>query len=90
MPTRRKVEIFTAGCPVCDEAVKELEMSLGGDCEIIVYDLNKGCENNVCRAKEKAYGIKSVPAVAIDGQLASCCSDRGIDMEDINRQCGVA
>ena len=29
----------------------------------------------------KALGVRSVPAVAIDGKLADCCTHRGIDME---------
>ena len=30
-------------------------------------------------AKAKEYGIKSVPAVIIDGKLANCCMGRGVD-----------
>ena len=33
----------------------------------------------VSRAKE--LGIRSVPAVVIDGKLASCCAGRGVDIE---------
>jgi hypothetical protein len=33
----------------------------------------------VRRAKE--LGVRSVPAVVIDGKLASCCSDRGVDIQ---------
>jgi hypothetical protein len=27
--------------------------------------------------KAKGYGVRSVPAVVIDGKLASCCAGRG-------------
>ena len=27
--------------------------------------------------KAKNYGVRSVPAVVIDGKLASCCAERG-------------
>jgi hypothetical protein len=30
-------------------------------------------------AKARAYGVRSVPAVAIDGTLASCCCGREPD-----------
>lgn len=90
MNAKRKVEIFTAGCPVCDGAVQQLKDALRNECEITIYDLNKGCETNECRDKAKAYGVKSVPAVAIDGQLAGCCSGKGIDVNAIRQQCGVA
>ena len=42
-------------------------------CEIEVLDIRQ--EDIAKRAKE--YGVKSVPAVVIDGQLAGCCAGRG-------------
>jgi hypothetical protein len=89
MSARKNVEIFTAGCPVCAETVEQVRAALCDDCEITVYDLNKGCETNVCREKAKAYGVKSVPAVAIDGKLADCCSSRGINIDSIKSQVGL-
>jgi hypothetical protein len=38
------------------------------------------------RAKE--MGIRSVPAVVIDGKLADCCADRGPD-KDMLRAAGI-
>ena len=32
-------------------------------------------------AKAKEYGVKTVPAVVIDGQLASCCTNAGPNEE---------
>jgi len=90
MSGRKNVDIFTAGCPVCTEAVEQVKAALCNDCEITVYDLNKGCESNECREKAKSYGIKSVPAVAIDGKLAACCSHSGVNIESIKQHCGVA
>ncbi len=88
MSQKRRIEIFTAGCPVCDETVKQVREAACPDCEVIIYDLNKGCETNECRDKAKEYGIKSVPAVAIDGKLASCCSNNGVDIEAL-KQAGL-
>jgi hypothetical protein len=31
--------------------------------------------------RAKDLGVRSVPAVAIDGKLASCCSGRGVDIQ---------
>ncbi|RKX26188.1 MAG: glutaredoxin [Candidatus Zixiibacteriota bacterium] len=81
MCQKRKIEVFTAGCPVCEETVKQVKEVACSSCEVIVYDLNKGCETNECRDKAKEYGIKSVPAVAIDGKLSSCCTNDGVDIE---------
>jgi predicted DsbA family dithiol-disulfide isomerase len=30
-------------------------------------------------SKAKQYGVRSVPAVVIDGKLAGCCAGRGLD-----------
>ena len=44
-------------------------------CEVIVLDL-KGMQI----ARRATLGIRSVPAVVIDGKLASCCAGRGVDI----------
>ena len=44
-------------------------------CEVSVLDMNDG---NVA-ARAKSLGIRSVPAVVIDGRLADCCQGRGPD-----------
>ena len=69
----RNVEVFTAGCPVCGDTVKLVNSIACPSCEVIVYDLNKGCESNICRDKAQRYGIKRLPAVAVDGKLLECC-----------------
>ena len=70
---KRAIEIFTAGCPVCDDTVKLVNSVACPSCEVTVYDLNKGCETNSCRDKAKSYGVKRLPAVAVDGKLLECC-----------------
>jgi len=39
-------------------------------------------KNDVAR-RAKQLGIRSVPAVAINGQLAGCCTGRGPDEETL-------
>jgi glutaredoxin 3 len=34
-------------------------------------------------ADAKRYGIKSLPAVVINWQLASCCQGGGVDLADL-------
>ena len=70
---KRKVEVFTAGCPVCEDTVKTVKSLACPSCEVVVYDLNKDCPTNECRTKAKEYGITRVPAVAVDGRLLDCC-----------------
>jgi glutaredoxin len=70
---RRTVEVFTAGCPLCDETVKLVKSLACESCEVVVYDLAAGCETNECRNRAAAYGISRVPAVVVDGKLIGCC-----------------
>lgn len=85
---KRKVEVFTAGCPVCDDAVKTVKSLACPSCEVVVYDLNKGCATNECLEKATAYGIKRLPAIAVDGRLVECCAQGGVDAATL-RNAGV-
>lgn len=73
----RKVEIFTAGCPICDETVQMVRRIACSSCEIEVLNLS---DPEVARRAE-VIGIRSIPAITIDGEIASCCAGRGIDEE---------
>lgn len=70
---QRKVEVFSAGCPACDSAVQLVQSMACPSCDVEVLDMH---QPEVAR-KAAQYGVQSVPAVAIDGQLASCCSSTG-------------
>ena len=73
MTTKRKVEIFSAGCPACKEAIALVQQIACPSCEISVLDMNDA----KVASKAKSLGVQSVPAVVIDGKLADCCSGRG-------------
>jgi glutaredoxin len=75
MPTKRHVEIFTAGCPCCDEAVQLVERIACSSCEVTVSDMR----DDAVTRRARDLGVRSVPAVAIDGKLAECCVGRGVD-----------
>ncbi len=75
--TKRKVEIFSAGCSVCQETITLVNDLACSSCEVIIHDMH---ETNV-QTRAEALGIKSVPAVVINGVLADCCQSRGVDAE---------
>ncbi len=77
MATKRKIEIFSAGCPACEETVQEIRKAACPSCEIDVLDMN----DPEVAERAKALGIRTVPAVLIDGQLADCCSGRRVNIE---------
>ena len=72
---KRKVEIFSAGCAVCDELVERVRGMACPSCDVVVLDMKQ--PDVVKRAKE--LRVSSIPAVAIDGALADCCAGRGPD-----------
>ena len=76
---KRKVEVFTAGCPACDEAVSLVKSLACDSCEVEVLDMKEPSVSE----RAKGYGVRSVPAIVIDGKLASCCSGRGPDAETL-------
>jgi glutaredoxin 3 len=80
----RKVEVFSAGCPACDDVIDLINQAACPSCEITVLDMH----DSKVAARAKALGIRSVPAVAIDGVLAGCCAGRGPD-ESVLRAAGL-
>jgi glutaredoxin 3 len=82
--TRRRIEIFSAGCAVCEDVVRQVKAAACPSCEILVLDMKAP---DVQR-RAAALGIRSVPAVAIDGKLADCCAGRGVDL-DVLRAAGL-
>ncbi len=75
MTATRKVEIFSAGCQTCLQAIAMVEDLACSSCEVVVLDMHK---DDVAQ-RAKALGVSRVPAVAIDGVLAECCTRGGLD-----------
>ncbi len=76
--SKRKIEVFTAGCPVCEPVVEMVKSLTCSDCDVTVYDLQQSSDNKVGIDLTKAYGIKALPSVAVNGKLFSCCQSNGI------------
>ena len=76
---KRKVEIFSAGCDLCLEAIEAVKAAACPSCGVEVRDMM----DPQVAAQAKAYGINRVPAVVIDGQLAGCCAKGKIDIDQL-------
>ncbi len=81
---KRQIEVFSAGCGACKETIDLINQIACPSCEITVHDMH---DAGVAK-RAKALGIRSVPAVAVDGKLADCCAGRG-PTEASLRQAGV-
>jgi hypothetical protein len=79
MQIKRKVEVFTAGCPVCQGVVDMVQALACPNCDITYYNTS----NNEGLDLVQAYGITAVPAVAVNGTLLECCRRGPITPEDL-------
>jgi len=79
MESKRKVEIFSAGCGCCEETINLVKSIACSSCDITVLDMNRP----EIAERAKSLGVRSVPAVVINGELAGCCAGRGPDEQTL-------
>ncbi len=84
MNAKRKIEIFSAGCAVCEAAIARINDIACPSCEVTTLDMNAPG----VAERADALGIHSLPAVVIDGKLADCCTNQGVD-EDVLSAAGL-
>ena len=73
--TRHRIEIYSAGCTTCRDTIEMVKRIAGSDHDVHVHDMQHGDT----AARAKALGIRSLPAVIINGTLTGCCAGRGPD-----------
>lgn len=65
--SKRKIEVFSAGCPVCQDTMKLIREAVGQcGCQVI----ERRCEGEECCAPAKSYGVRAMPTVVVDGNIA--------------------
>ncbi|MBD1841854.1 thioredoxin family protein [Cyanobacteria bacterium FACHB-63] len=74
--SKRLIEVFTAGCPLCDGTVKLVRELACSNCQVQVWDLREEQTTHESREKVNQYGIHRVPAVVVNGKLAECCQNQ--------------
>jgi glutaredoxin len=79
MNATRQIEIFSAGCPACEETIQLVNRAACPSCNVTILDMRDSQVAN----RAKSLGIRSVPAVVIDGTLADCCAGRGPDEQTL-------
>ena len=82
MAQRRKIEVLTAGCPCCTEALQLVEFLAGTEHDIEIRDMHDAA----VAVAAASYGIRRLPAVVIDGRIADCCAGRGLEEETLTRE----
>ena len=84
MSEKRQVEIFSAGCSICEETIELVNEVACPSCEISVLDM----QDTSVSDRARNLGIKSIPAILIDGKVADCCAGRGVDADTL-RAAGI-
>jgi len=84
MKSQRQVEIFSAGCPICQDTINLVNQIACPSCTVSVFDTN----DSAVAQRANELGVRSVPAVAIDGTLAACCTGKGVS-EKALRAAGI-
>ena len=65
-----KIEIFSAGCQLCEDAIVLVNDLACPSCDISVLDMHQ----EEVSAKAKHYGIQRVPAVVVGVAQSQCIS----------------
>ena len=66
MTGKRKIEVFTAGCSLCEDTlrlVKDAVASCG--CDVI----ERRCPPQQMCEEGKAYGVRAMPTVVVNGAI---------------------
>ncbi len=84
MTATRQIEIFSAGCQICQDTIALVNRLACSSCDIKVLDMN----DHTVASRAKELGIRTIPAVVIDGQVASCCTAQGPNEQELS-QAGV-
>src|SRR5690606_12518505 len=80
---KRQVEVFSAGCAMCEEVVELVKANACRSCEVQVRDMREPETGRLARS----LGIRSVPAVVITAsEIAACCAERGPDEAVLRRE----
>jgi len=71
--SQKIVEVFSAGCPACQDTIDLVSEIACPSCDISVLNMN---DPAVARRAQE-LGIRQVPTVVVDGKIAACCSGGG-------------
>lgn len=76
---RRRVEIFSAGCGTCQRTIEQLREQIDERHEIVVHDMH----DEGAAGRAEAFGIRTVPAIVVDGFLLACCKNKGPTLREL-------
>jgi glutaredoxin len=64
--SNRRIEVFTAGCPICNETLRLVQSAVKScGCEVI----ERRCAGDQQCEEAKRYGVRAMPSVVVDGEI---------------------
>ncbi len=82
MAIQRNIEVFSAGCPTCEEAVQRIQRIACPSCDVHVLDMS----DPGTAERAQGLGIERLPAVVVNGRLAGCCTGGGLNEETLRAE----
>ena len=79
MSKQHKIEIYSAGCPLCQSVVQKVKEKYGDSSDVLINNVN----DKSVASQAKDLGVSSVPAIVVDGKLADCCIRNDIDIDNL-------
>lgn len=64
-PMAHRLEFFSAGCPLCERFLADVELGKCGGCELEVVDVREAS----ARPRIAGYGVTVAPTLVIDGKI---------------------
>lgn len=80
----KKIEVFSTGCPLCEQTLITVQGLPAESCELTIHDLNE--TSSAQRAGK--LGVSRIPAIAVDGKLLSCCESESPEFNKFFSCCG--
>ncbi len=82
----KRIEVFTAGCAICQSTVEMVKSVVGTLHEVVIYNVT---DQKEAMNKAQDYGVKSLPAIAVNGTLLSCCQERKVCESELRKALAV-
>jgi DNA-binding transcriptional MerR regulator len=67
---KRQVEVFTAGCSICEPVVEMVRRIACPNCDVTIYNVK---EDPKAAERARVANVQRLPMVLVDGKSAECC-----------------
>ena len=69
MPTKKKIEVFTAGCSTCKETIELVKRIAGSSHEVVIHDMHRS--ETTSKAKNYGVAVSLLSSLTVNSQGAA-------------------